>query len=112
MTGVLKIPLPVGYVHSLPPTVAGFTVLRPSCRLVRRNFGHGLRGSSATSYSNGARAARSFRRFGLAPLMLTVPLSVAQFRIGRIACSFTGPSKPAQRGHVALMMVPFRLMRG
>src|SRR5262245_17927038 len=98
MTGVLKIPLPVGYVHSFPPTVDGFTVLRPSCRLVRRNFGHGLRGSSATSYSNGARVARSFRRLGFAPLMLTVPLSDAQSLVARVAVSFTGPSNPAQRG--------------
>src|SRR5512147_1617787 len=112
MTGVLKIPLPVGYVHSFPPTVAGFTVPSPSCRLVRRNFGQGLRGSSATSYWKGARAARSFRRFGLAPLMLTVPLRVAQSLVASVAVSFTGPSNPAQLGHAALMTVDLRFTRG
>jgi hypothetical protein len=50
MTGVLKMPLPVWKLHGSPTAAAGVTVLRPSCRLSRRNFGHGLSGSSGTSY--------------------------------------------------------------
>lgn len=48
MTGVLKIPLPVGKVQRLPPVVEGLTDVRPSCRAFARNFGHGLSGASGT----------------------------------------------------------------
>src|SRR6185436_15842992 len=54
----------------------------------------------------------SFRFFGFAPLTRTVPLSVAQSFTASVACSFTGPSKPAQLGQAALMTVPLRVTRG
>jgi len=47
-TGVLKIPLPVGKVHRLPPVVEGLTEVRPSCRAFALNFGQGLSGASGT----------------------------------------------------------------
>ncbi|MFN7973987.1 MAG: hypothetical protein U0166_16850 [Acidobacteriota bacterium] len=42
-------PFPVLKVQSFPPEDRGRIGDRASCTLVRRNFGHGLAGSSGTS---------------------------------------------------------------
>src|SRR5262245_31416939 len=111
MTGVLKIPLLVGNVQARPPSSDGVTGERPSWRLVRRNFGHGLVGSSATSYWNGARVARSLRRAGLPFATVTTPRSVSHGLRLRSARSFTLPGTPAHDVHAARTIVPRRFVR-
>ena len=96
-------PLPVWKVHRCAAgRSADCTAPRASCAALPRNFGHGLRGSSGTSY--GLRVPFTRRTRGRAATR-SVPRRSSQARVSR-AFSRTRPGMPGQPDQTARTTVP------